>query len=98
MCTNWVCWYIEAAKEDEEQAFFEWGVEINSSIYSLPASRLAGAPICDAALHTSFTTAGVSSPLHSFQRERNLINHFYFYGDPDLQYEWAPKVSCNSVC
>lgn len=100
MCTNWVCWYSEAAKEDEEQAFFKWGVEINSSIYSLPASRLAGAPICDAALHTSFTAAGISSPLHSFQREPNLIHHFYFsfYGDPDLQYDWASQVSRKSVC
>lgn len=100
MCTNWVCWYSEAAKEDEEQAFFKWGVEINSSIYSLPASRLAGAPICKAVLHTSFTTAGISLPLHSFQRERNLIHHFYFsfYGDPDLQYDWASQVSRTSVC
>lgn len=100
MWTNWVCWYSEAAKEDEEQAFFKWGVEINSSIYSLPASRSAGAPICDAALHTSFTTAGISSPLHSFQRERNLIHHFYFsfYGDPDLQYDWASQMSRNSGC
>lgn len=98
MCTKWVCCYSEVAKEDEEQAyfFFKWGVETNSSIHSLPAFRFEGPPICDAALHTSVTAAGTASPLHSFQRERNLIHHFYsFYGDPNLLYDRGPH---KSVC
>lgn len=44
MCTKWVCFYSEAAKEDEEQAFL-WnggGIEINSSIHSIPSFRLVG--------------------------------------------------------
>lgn len=41
MCTKWVCFYSEAAKEDEEQKFLWNGGGLkSSSIHSIPPFRL----------------------------------------------------------
>lgn len=72
----------------------------NKLLHSFPPCiEVRGPPICDAALHTSVTAAGTASPLHSFQREHNLIHHSYFsfYGDPNLLYDRAPH-ECVCVC